>query len=61
EGAGPATAALYEQKAARKAVVDEAAAKLRALSEPPAAEAQPFARAPGRRRNEADPQGGDAA
>lgn len=61
EGAGPATAALYEQKAARKAVVDEAAARLRALSEPAAAESQPAAKAPGRRRKKADPQGGDAA
>ena len=36
---GPATAALYEQKAARKAVLDEASAKLRSLSQPEAATA----------------------
>lgn len=33
---GPATAALYEQKAARKAVIDEAAGKLKAISAAPA-------------------------
>ncbi len=59
---GPATAALYEQKAARKAVVDEAAAKLRTLS--PAvgeatADAAPVARAPGRRRKKPDSTAGD--
>ncbi|WP_374431259.1 Sec-independent protein translocase protein TatB [Tabrizicola sp.] len=54
---GPATAALYEQKAARQAVVDEAASKLRALSQPgqpgttPAAPpASAVRRSPGRRR-----------
>ena len=59
---GPATAALYEQKAARKAVVDEAAAKLRTLS-PTAgeatADAAPVARAPGRRRKKPDSTAGD--
>jgi sec-independent protein translocase protein TatB len=58
--AGPATAALYEKKAARKAVVDEASAKLRAIAEPPAKAPTP-AKAPGRRRKKADPAGGDAA
>jgi sec-independent protein translocase protein TatB len=58
--AGPATTALYEKKAARKAVVDEASAKLRAIAEPAAAAPTP-AKAPGRRRKKADPAGGDAA
>lgn len=55
---GPATAALYEQKAARKAVLDEASAKLRSLSQPEAATAKP--RAPGRRRKKPDSPAGDA-
>ena len=60
---GPATAALYEKKAARKAVLDEASAKLRAISDPapvspPAVTAT---KAPGRRRKKAEPTGGDAA
>jgi sec-independent protein translocase protein TatB len=61
--AGPATSALYEKKAARKAVLDEASAKLRAISEPAPASpsAAPAAKAPGRRRKKADPKGGDAA
>ncbi|NHB77908.1 hypothetical protein G8O29_14395, partial [Rhodobacter sp. M37P] len=61
--AGPATAALYEKKAARKAVLDEAAARLRAISEPTptGAAPAPAAKAPGRRRRKADPQDGDAA
>ena len=66
--AGPATAALYEKKAARKAVLDEASAKLRAIADPapaspnaPAADAVPAAKAPGRRRKKADPTGSDAA
>jgi sec-independent protein translocase protein TatB len=66
--AGPATAALYEKKAARKAVLDDASAKLRAIADPaPAspsaapADAAPAAKAPGRRRKKADPKGGDAA
>ncbi|MCU0903789.1 MAG: Sec-independent protein translocase protein TatB [Tabrizicola sp.] len=50
---GPATAALYEQKAARKAVLDEAAAKLRSLSQPDSP-ATPVQRAPGRRRKRPD-------
>lgn len=54
---GPATAALYEQKAARKAVVDEAAAKLRSLSQPAAA--TPAARTPGRRRKRPESPAGD--
>lgn len=55
---GPATAALYEQKAARKAVVDEAAAKLKAISTP-APDAAP-ARTPGRLRKKPEAAGGDA-
>ncbi len=54
---GPATAALYEQKAARKAVVEEAAAKLRTIGSAGSevtAEAAPAARAPGRRRKKSD-------
>ncbi len=60
---GPATAALYEKQAARKAVLDEASARLRALSEPAPASPAPAAaaKAPGRRRKKADPGGGDAA
>lgn len=56
---GPATAALYQKKAARKAVVDEAAAKLKAIAQPetPA----PAPKAPGRRRKKADPVAGDEA
>lgn len=54
---GPATAALYERKAARKAVLDDASAKLRAISDPAPA---PAAKAPGRRRKKADPTSGDA-
>ncbi len=71
---GPATAALYEQKAARKAVVDEAAAKLKAIATPapkatsgkapaktPAkAPAKDPAKAPGRRRKKPEASGGDA-
>lgn len=39
---GPNTAALYEKKAARQAIVQETAAKLKALDEPsPVAEAKP--------------------
>lgn len=71
---GPNTAALYEKKVARKAVLDEAAARLRAISEPaaeapvaaPAAEAPvaaPAAEAktPGRRRKKAAAPDGDDA
>lgn len=58
---GPATAALYEQKAARKAVVDEAAAKLRSLTPSSAAAAEDTAarKTPGRRRKKPDSTGGD--
>lgn len=62
---GPATAALYEQKAARKAVVDEASAKLRSLSQPAApaapaaAPAAPATRTPGRRRKRPESPAGD--
>jgi sec-independent protein translocase protein TatB len=55
---GPATAALYEQKAARKAVIDEAAAKLKAISQPEVATAP---KTPGRRRKKPDAAGGDVA
>ena len=56
---GPATAALYEKKAARKAVVDEAASKLKAISTPAEASAAP--KAPGRRRKKPEAAGGDEA
>ena len=61
---GPATAALREQKAARKAVVDDASAKLRAIT--PAAIAAvdvpaPEARPKGRRRKKPESTGGDEA
>ncbi len=61
---GPATAALREQKAARKAVVDEAAAKLRTMSpaaSAPATEPAPAAKAPGRRRKKPETTGEDQA
>lgn len=61
---GPSTAALYEKKAARKVVLDEAAAKLRALSEPVAEApiaAVPEAKTPGRRRKKAAAPDGDTA
>ena len=57
--AGPATAALYERKAARKAVVDEAASKLKAISTP--AETSVATKAPGRRRKKPEAAGGDEA
>jgi sec-independent protein translocase protein TatB len=54
---GPNTAALYEKQAARKAVLEEASAKLRATPEPAAAEAKN----PGRRRKKPEaPTGEDA-
>jgi sec-independent protein translocase protein TatB len=56
---GPATAALYEQKAARKAVLDEAASKLRALSQPGDAASAAAPRSPGRRRKRPDNSVGD--
>ncbi|CAN1566475.1 sec-independent translocase [Paracoccaceae bacterium] len=60
---GPSTAALYEKKAARKAVLDEAAAKLRAIEVPTAevADAAPAAKAPGRRRKKAAASDGEDA
>lgn len=74
---GPATAALYEKKAARKAVVDEAALKLKAIATPTPVktpvktpgktpdrspgEATASAKAPGRRRKKSESAGGDAA
>ncbi|MBN8629951.1 MAG: hypothetical protein J0L76_03740 [Rhodobacterales bacterium] len=45
---GPATQALVDKKAARKAIMDEMNAKLKALDDAPAAP-EP-AKAPGRRR-----------
>jgi sec-independent protein translocase protein TatB len=59
--AGPATTALYEKKAARKAVVDEAAAKLRSIAKPEAVSADPAPKAPGRRRKKPEASGGDDA
>lgn len=60
--AGPNTAALYEKQAARKAVLTEAAAKLKAISSPAEAapDPAPAARSPGRRRKKAEATGGDA-
>lgn len=57
---GPATAALYEKKAARKAVLDEASAKLRSLSQPDSAVQTAAPKAPGRRRKKPDSPAGDA-
>ena len=57
---GPATAALYEKKAARKAVLDEASAKLKAIAEPVDATA-PAPKAPGRRRKKPEAAGGEEA
>jgi sec-independent protein translocase protein TatB len=57
---GPATAALYEQKAARKAVVDEAAAKLKSIASP-APEPAPAKKGPGRTRKKPASTGGDPA
>lgn len=57
---GPATAALYEKKAARKAVLDEASAKLRSLSQPDAAARTAAPKAPGRRRKKPDSPAGNA-
>ena len=52
---GPATAALYEKQAARKAVLDEASAKLRAISDPaPAAPVGPAAEVPEAKRKRRD-------
>jgi sec-independent protein translocase protein TatB len=59
--AGPATTALYEKKAARKAVVDEAAAKLRSIAKPEAVSADPAPKALGRRRKKPEASGGDDA
>ncbi|RYI27380.1 MAG: twin-arginine translocase subunit TatB [Acetobacteraceae bacterium] len=61
---GPATAELYKKKAARKAVVDEAAAKLKAISQPEPTAPAAAPKAPGRRRKKAEPaaaSGGDGA
>ncbi len=55
---GPATAALYEQKAARKAVLDEASAKLRSLSQLDTP-ATLVPKSPGRRRKKPDSPAGD--
>jgi len=58
---GPATAALYQKKAARKAVLDEASAKLKAIDQPDAPAATPAPKAPGRRRKKPEAAGGDGA
>ena len=58
---GPATAALYQKKAARKAVLDEASAKLKAIDQPDAPAAAPAPKAPGRRRKKPEAAGGDGA
>lgn len=56
---GPATAALYEKQAARKAVVEEAASKLKAIASP---ETQaPAVKAPGRRRKKTETADGSGA
>lgn len=64
---GPNTAALYEKQAAKKAVLAETAAKLKAISEGealPAAAAKAAetvpAKAPGRRRKKAEDKTGEA-
>ena len=57
---GPATTALYEKKAARKAVLDEASAKLKAIAEPVDATA-PAPKTPGRRRKKPEAAGGEEA
>ncbi|MBY0352036.1 twin-arginine translocase TatA/TatE family subunit [Tabrizicola sp.] len=61
EAAGPATAALYEKQAARKAVAGEAAAKLRSIARPDAAAAAAAPKAPGRRRKKPEAPAGDDA
>jgi sec-independent protein translocase protein TatB len=58
---GPNTAALYEKQAARKAVVDEAAAKLKSISADPAPAAAPAKKGPGRTRKKPAITGGDEA
>lgn len=62
--AGPNTAALYEKQAAKKAVLADTAAKLKAISAgevlSPAAEAVATAKAPGRRRKKAEDKTGEA-
>lgn len=58
---GPNTAALYEKQAARKAVLDEAAAKLKTLSADPAPAAAPAKKSPGRTRKKPATTGGDEA
>lgn len=56
---GPATTALYEKKAARKAVLDDAAAKIRSLSQPGDAAPAAAPRTPGRRRKKPESPAGD--
>ncbi len=58
---GPATAALYEKQAARKAVLDEASAKLKAIAQPDTSEPGPAPKAPGRRRKKPASPAGDQA
>lgn len=48
---GPATQALMDKQAARKAIMDEMNAKLKALDEAPAAATEPARRTPGRVRS----------
>ena len=61
---GPNTAALYERQAARKAVVEEAASKLKSISTDPApaaVDASPARKSPGRTRKKPATTGGDEA
>jgi sec-independent protein translocase protein TatB len=53
---GPATQALIDKTSARKAIMDEMNAKLRALDEAPAAEPEAIKRAPGRTRKPKAPK-----
>ncbi|MGL4236995.1 Sec-independent protein translocase protein TatB [Tabrizicola sp.] len=58
---GPNTAALYQKQAERKAVVEEASAKLRAISSPPDATPAAEPKKPGRRRKKPEGPAGDEA
>lgn len=58
---GPATAALYEQKAARKAAAAAAAKAAPMVAEAAAEPAAAAAKAPGRRRKTPDAEGGEQA
>jgi sec-independent protein translocase protein TatB len=61
EGPGPATAALYEKKAAREAILSESAAKLKALDKMPVTVAPEPAPAKPARRKKAEPETDAAA